>query len=586
MKRWLLLGLVVMLGIVALVWSERRPVDVEVSPAALLYFVADSEWELSRLPVALTRLSDQEEVDIGNRLATSYSRVHYRGLTPDQAQQAQTVANYVTRVGGTVAVRAHRKLPYKFHYIPDMDFVNAFALPGGHVFIGAGLVALMDTEDELAAVLGHEIEHIDHYHCVERVQMESRLRKIPLGELLELPAAVFEAGYSKDQELEADREGTRLAVWASYSPLGAVRLFETFDRLYQEYVRRVKSPQEELGVLAAQIIQGYFRSHPLPSERIDQIRRLIADEHWGELTRERDLEVAHIFWAERAERAYSARHYDVAAGYAKRSLDLQPNELAALVTLGRAEFSRANFTEAAAALRKALDVITFDDELLEDYGDALAARHEPAVALRDFQDWLAHHSDLTKRLDLTVELAGLTLAAHGDAAAHAALASGSDAAANLPPELASRFGWWYYHSGNFDRAAELLQSAVRALPADPLFQTRLGWALLEQHNLEGALQRFARAYDMNVPAERSHRARVLAERRMGLAVAQWQSRQFDRALIIFRDAASSQPEWFNPVWVEAVYTPGVAKAIEELKAELKKRHVAPPPYAPFTSPGQ
>ena len=575
MKHWLAFGLVISLGIAALMWSERRPVEVRVSPAALLYFIADAEWELTRLPVALTRLSDQEEIKIGDRLAGSYARSNYRHLTPDQAKQAQTVADYVARVGTRVAARAHRKLPYRFHYLPDLDFVNAFALPGGHVFIGSGLVALMDTEDELAAVLGHEVEHIDHYHCAERAQMESRLRKIPLGELLELPAAVFEAGYSKDQELEADREGTRLAVSSGYSPLGAVRMFETFDRLYQEYVRRVKSPQEELGVVAVQVIEGYFRSHPLPSERIDQIRRLVADEHWGELTREHDLEVAYIFWTLRAERAYSARHYDVAAGYARRSLELQANQAAALIVLGHSEFARANFVEAANALRKALDAVTLDDQLLPDYGDALAARHEPAAALKEFQAWSAGHRNLATVPAFLVELAGLTLEARGETAARMVLGEFWKPGDRMSPVFASRLGWWYYHNGNFDRAAELLESAVRERPADPLFQTRLGWALVEQRNLEAALTRFNSGFDAGIPTEASHRTNVLTERRIGRAVAQWQSQQFNQAVMTFHAASASQPEWLNPKWAEALYSPGVAKTIEELKAEQKKRHLAP-----------
>ena len=176
MKRWITFAVVVMLGIAALVWSERHPVDVRVTSAALLYFIADSEWELSRLPVSVGRLSDQQEIDIGNRMAarTYVDRPNY-GLTPDERRQNQVVQDYVSRVGANVAARAHRKLPYKFHYIPRLDFVNAFALPGGHVYMGAGLMALMDSEDELAAVLGHEIEHIDHYHCAEREQTEQRL---------------------------------------------------------------------------------------------------------------------------------------------------------------------------------------------------------------------------------------------------------------------------------------------------------------------------------------------------------------------------------------------------------------------------
>jgi predicted Zn-dependent protease len=307
MNRWIILAIIVALGIAALAWSERHPVEVNFTPEALLYFVADSEWELSRLPMRVTRLSDQEEIDIGNRLA---AKVSAGRLGPNrnhqQKQQARLVEDYISRVGGRVAAHAERKLPYKFHYIPDMNFVNAFALPGGHVYIGAGLVALMDSEDELAAVLGHEIEHIDHRHCAERVQLEARLERIPLGELAQIPLAVFEAGYSKDQELEADSEGTKLAVAAGYSPLGAERMCETYDRLYQEYVRHAESPQEELSSVAIAAIQGYFRSHPLPSQRIEQIRRLIADNHWEGLTHERDLEVADIFRTERAERLHNA----------------------------------------------------------------------------------------------------------------------------------------------------------------------------------------------------------------------------------------------------------------------------------------
>ena len=252
--------------------------------------------------MAATRLSDQEEIDIGNELArTNWYLQSSADRTLEQKQQDKLVQDNVYRVGAKVAARAHRKLPYKFHYIPNMDFVNAFALPGGHVYIGAGLVALMDSEDELAAVLGHEIEHIDHYHCIEREQMEQRLRKIPLGNLVGIPLSIFEAGYSKDQELEADREGTQLAVWAGYSPLGAVRMFETFDRLYQEYVKRAKSPQEELSQVAIQTIEGYFRSHPLPSERIEQIRKLIA-ENIGAAS------ITNAIWKSRTSFGRSARN--------------------------------------------------------------------------------------------------------------------------------------------------------------------------------------------------------------------------------------------------------------------------------------
>jgi beta-barrel assembly-enhancing protease len=218
MKRWIPLAAILILGLAAMVFSERRKVDSPASPAALLYLVADTEHELTRMPVRFTRLSDDDEIRAGDDLAKGYFPDDRDKPTADFTQ----IQSYLNQIGSRVALHAHRKLPYRFHYIPDRGFVNAFALPGGHVYLGAGLLALMDSEDELAAVLGHEIEHIDHYHCAARLQTEQALRKVPLAELVALPIAIFQAGYSKDQELEADREGTQLSVGAGYSASGAI----------------------------------------------------------------------------------------------------------------------------------------------------------------------------------------------------------------------------------------------------------------------------------------------------------------------------------------------------------------------------
>jgi predicted Zn-dependent protease len=116
------------------------------------------------------------------------------------------------------------------------------------------------------------------------------LRNLPLGDLLQLPIVIFQAGYSKEQEMEADRDGTALAVMAGYSPQGAVRMFQTFERLNREYVQKAESPQEELSQIAIQTLEGYFRSHPLPQERQHQIQALIISEKWPE-RKERPLRV-------------------------------------------------------------------------------------------------------------------------------------------------------------------------------------------------------------------------------------------------------------------------------------------------------
>ena len=218
---------------------------------------------------------------MGDELARRYVNPTDQG-GKKRPLSATVTEDYVREVGEQVSAHARRNLPYRFHYIDQPWVVNAFALPGGHVFIGKGLISLMDSEDELAAVLGHEVEHIDYYHAAERVQTEQALRKVPLGVLVAIPVEVFEAGYSKDEELEADREGTRQAVAAGYSPLGALRMFETYERLYREYVTKAETPQEELAGVALETLQGYFRSHPLTSERIAQVHRMITAENWAE----------------------------------------------------------------------------------------------------------------------------------------------------------------------------------------------------------------------------------------------------------------------------------------------------------------
>lgn len=273
MTRWIAFLGIVLCGIAAVIVGEREKVDVPASPAAILFFVADTEREITRMPMHLTRMSDEDEIQIGNNLAQGYQE--QSSLDADDSREQR----YIHQVGARVAAHARRKLPYEFHYIPSADFVNAFALPGGHVFIGKGLVSLMDTEDELAAVLGHEVEHIDHYHCAERAQQEQIFRKIPLGELMALPIEVFEAGYTKDQELEADREGTRLEVAVGYSASGAIHMFQTFDRLDKQSRDRASSPEQELSQVARETLEGYFRSHPLPEERIKQLSGLHLENH-------------------------------------------------------------------------------------------------------------------------------------------------------------------------------------------------------------------------------------------------------------------------------------------------------------------
>jgi predicted Zn-dependent protease len=265
-------------ALAGLYWSQRRSKSTPVSANAILNMAADAQRDLSRIPMQLTRLSDEKEIAIGRELGSRYA-TQTRKLTPEE----EGLQKYVTRVGGSLAVHAHRHLPYTFTVLPDHNMINAFSLPGGPVYIGEGMLDLMMSEDELASVLGHEIEHIDHYHCVERVQLEAKLKNLNLdvlGALLHIPIELWQAGYNKDEEFEADREGMLLAVQSGYSPYGSVDMFERFAKLCDEYVIHAQSPDQELSELAIQSLNGYFRSHPLPSERLAQAKTLIAEKHW------------------------------------------------------------------------------------------------------------------------------------------------------------------------------------------------------------------------------------------------------------------------------------------------------------------
>ena len=277
MKQVLALAAVVLIAGVALYYAQRRKHADAVSANAVVDVAADWQRDLSRVPLRVTRISDRQEQHIGDELAR-----HYESAESAKGPEARVTERYIDQVGGRIAKHAIRKLPYRFHVVADANLMNAFALPGGHIFVGQGLLDCMKSEDELAFVLGHEIEHIDHYHAVERVQIEAQLKNLNLdvvAGIAQLPMSLWQAGYSKDEEMEADREGLRLAATTGYSAKGAINILERWTQLHREYVIHAKSPTGELSQLAIDSLTGYFRTHPLPSERLSQVNEVIAQDH-------------------------------------------------------------------------------------------------------------------------------------------------------------------------------------------------------------------------------------------------------------------------------------------------------------------
>ena len=138
MKRAVAFLAVLLVGVTGLYYSQRRHDSTAVSANAIVAMAADAQRDLSRAPMRLTRLSDAEEIAVGQELAQEYS------LLPDKlSPEEQALEGYLRRVGTSVSLNAHRHLPYSFHLVPDRAMINAFSLPGGPVYVGEGLLDLM-----------------------------------------------------------------------------------------------------------------------------------------------------------------------------------------------------------------------------------------------------------------------------------------------------------------------------------------------------------------------------------------------------------------------------------------------------------
>lgn len=234
-------------GGAALFFIQRNKVTTEITPRPALYLVAGAEREAERLPLEFTRVSDQEEMRVGQQMSRSVCNRIWQSGNPNF--DASRIQSYVTTVGSNVALHVQRqRIRYIFCVDQSPYFVNAYALPGGYVIIGRGLLSRLESEDELAFILGHEIAHVDDRHAIERVQYRLASRKLGLESVYQLgsPAQVlYESGYTKEQEQEADRDGITLAHQAGYSAKGALDAMQRFEKMEHDMHSAAGSPLEE-----------------------------------------------------------------------------------------------------------------------------------------------------------------------------------------------------------------------------------------------------------------------------------------------------------------------------------------------------
>ena len=259
-------------------------------------------WQRSRavltgaalLLVCAGCISEEREVEIGDDIASQVNP--HLPIIDDPLLNA-----YVDAIGEPlVAVSARPGLQYHF-YIVDSDLVNAFALPGGHVYLTRGLIDRTRDGDEFAGVLAHEIGHVAARHGVQKLQRHLRtgslvnvLYNMILGgepELLRenslrLANVVWSARHSRNDEQEADRLAVRYLLRTGVDPRGVVTLLES---LLEDEEERDSTPTEER-------LETLFSTHPLTESRIEDARNdILRYEGQEEQVTELDLDAFDSF---------------------------------------------------------------------------------------------------------------------------------------------------------------------------------------------------------------------------------------------------------------------------------------------------
>jgi predicted Zn-dependent protease len=216
----------------------------------------------------LALVSESQELAIGGEQYAPTRQAQGGDFVLDPALTA-----YVREVGNRLAAVSDRDLPYEFHVINDST-PNAWALPGGKIAVNRGLLGELQSEAELAAVLGHEIVHAAARHSAQGMERGLLLEGAVMAAGVALQgrdysdlalgaasvgAELVNRRYGRDAEREADSFGMRYMVRAGYDPQAAVSLQETFVRL-------AESRREDW-------LSGLFASHPPSLERVENNRR-------------------------------------------------------------------------------------------------------------------------------------------------------------------------------------------------------------------------------------------------------------------------------------------------------------------------
>lgn len=213
-------------------------------------------------------MSTEQEIALGQQAAPQMAS-EYGGLSRDanKAAKVQAIGNEL------VAKSDASKSPYdyQFHLLADKQTINAFALPGGQIFITEALYDLLSTDGEIAGVLGHEIFHVVGRHSAEqaaRMELSQGLTGAAVmasydpnnpnsagsAQVAQLIGQMVNMKYGRDDELESDNYGVQYMAAAGYDPRGMIKVMQVLEQANQG-----QAPPE------------FFSTHPSPANRVEQI---------------------------------------------------------------------------------------------------------------------------------------------------------------------------------------------------------------------------------------------------------------------------------------------------------------------------
>lgn len=231
--------------------------------------VTPAQLDIMRLIKTVKPVSQQDEINIGKGVAANL----LGAAAPVGDPELQT---YVNQIGKWLALQTDKpQLPWRFAVL-DTDTVNAFAVPGGYIFVTRGLLLLMRDESELAGVLAHEISHVIERHALQTMRkgelaalggdvLGAYAASQGAGELhkvVSVGTEVYARGLDKNDEFAADYYGAVIAARAGYDPYGLLAVLQTLSSI---------NPQDDAVALM-------FKTHPDPAERVERLLPALEDQ--------------------------------------------------------------------------------------------------------------------------------------------------------------------------------------------------------------------------------------------------------------------------------------------------------------------